>query len=197
MKSVTIALHSLLAPSAALLVVMALLFGTTVGGETPETNVPEQGHADYGHYTDISCLVDRANTVVEGSVISSTSDVTINVSLKPDRPMELKYTVLEVVISDVLAGDLETNDTIQIKYLADAYIPETGSSGIFFLEDYRDVAADMPFSPINPTQGFTSIVDGKMGLPEGISIGSPYTASNAATYEAEYIKEMIRAAIQD
>lgn len=197
MKTTINALHSLLAPSAALLVMMALLFGAAVGEEMPETNAPEQEHADYGHYMDISGMVDRADTVVEGSVISSTPNVPINISLNPDRPMELRYTVLEVAVSDVLAGDLEANETIQIKYPVDANAPAVESCGIFFLEDYRDVVTDLPFSPINPTQGFMLVVDGKVEPPEGISIVSPDSAPNTAVYDAEYVKEMIRAAIQE
>ncbi|MCJ7843424.1 hypothetical protein MUB24_21615 [Lederbergia sp. NSJ-179] len=138
-----------------------------VNNNEPVTTVVTE---DYPSYSSIESLAQRADTIIKGTVLSSTveeindlietdsKDEKLNPGGKPDDVSNI-YTVYSVKIADVYKGNYHVGDTIEVKQLG-GKIGNTSvitdekvdikneRDYIFFLETYENV----PASLLNPIQ---------------------------------------------
>lgn len=151
-----------------LITILICLIGTAglIGSvyHSNATNRSSLEHADYLHYSTAEDLVHSADVIVEGTVIKVTPNQEINVSKNDEVPISHLFDVADVQITQVLQGDLNVGDVIQVKQLvSDGSTYKKGTDGIFFLVDFSDFKeGGLPYSELNPNQGTIKIVDGKI-----------------------------------
>jgi len=123
--------------------------------------------ADYPSCSSAGELVDRADTVVVG-VVSAAETRRVDVSLEGD-PVGDPYLVSSVTVEQVVKGDLEAGDVIEVKQLLSADSPQRiwldreGMRAVLFLAEF----AGLPYSPLSPIQGVVSIEGGKTKAAPG------------------------------
>ena len=93
-----------------------------------------------------------------------------------DESNQVFFTVFDVSVNDVIKGDLEVGDVIQIKQLGDkkkSPVGEIVSSGgyyekggqyIFFLTSFENILPGISFEPLHPSFGQIEIVEGKIRI---------------------------------
>lgn len=153
-------------------------------------------HADYPYYNNIDDLKNKSDYIIKGKVLNSKVeklDLTIkNNSTDPklnpsygskgtSSKEDLKNvcTVFEVKVIDVIKGNIKKNDIIKVKQIGGLFegkdyvydgVKYMGSEKdyILFLEGYDN--PDIPYSTLNPSQGFMEVLDGKIKVDENNQI---------------------------
>lgn len=137
-------------------------------------------HADFPYFNDIDSLVENANTIFDGKVIKEIGikKININLSDNSDEDLYATYTVFQVEVLDVMKGELNVGDKIEIKQLGDkdgiknveteeAGYFEENQECVFFLESYKNIKPDMPYSTLNPSQGSITFANNKSQVASG------------------------------
>lgn len=135
-------------------------------------------HADYPYYQTFEDMTKKADSIFEGEVLSSAvyainpskSDDFMKLLHDNEKPEndDFVYTVYEIKVLTVYKGTLELNATIRIKVLG-------GNVGNDVYTDLKDVSFEhgyeflfltasfsnefMPWSLINPEQGYYQIIE--------------------------------------
>lgn len=140
-------------------------------------------NADYYYYTDLNAVINDSDAIIEGIVVNTEENVPLDIAID-SSPLVLNYAVSTISVTNVLYGDLEVGDTIQVKQLMNDTGEEnylsTSCSYFLFLKDYRSVSDDMPFSVINENQGNLEIVDETVVLtPDTANL---FTGRNSVAY---------------
>lgn len=128
--------------------------------------------ADFPYYNDVDSLTNESDVIVYGKIIKVNDAKEINISGDKDKEHKVEYTISDVEIVDVIKGDVEVGDVIQVKQLgnenevANAEVKMVGyfkkdMEYIFFLKSFEDIIPDMPYSTLSPYQGHISIADDK------------------------------------
>lgn len=133
-------------------------------------------HADYIIYDTEDTLIQKADTIVSGEVLDTFSEqYNLNISeTKETDPINVVYTIANIKISEVIKGQYQVGDIIQVKqfggeYKGKNYVEEQtkqfekNTKGLFFLQTYE---SGTPASLINPIQGHVKFMDNKVKLHE-------------------------------
>jgi len=148
-------------------------------------------HADYPFYNSVDELGNRSSDIIKGKVLKSEvekldlrlNNNSTNPKLDPSYGSEpsteeesmFVCTVYEVKVTDVIKGDLKKNDIIKVKEMGGLFegnnyvydgvkYMEPKKDYILFLEGYNN--PDIPYSTLNPSQGFMEVLDGKIKIDE-------------------------------
>lgn len=142
-------------------------------------------------------LVQISDVIVEGTVTAVTPDVELEIGADPDSACYLTVTVVELEVSDVLKGDVEAGETIQLKYPQseewDIIPVQEGDRNIYFLADNRDNSPGVPFSPVNLSQAVVPI-DGDTVLADGGMLGRE---EQSVSMDKEDFKDLVRQALEE
>ena len=130
-------------------------------------------HGDYPHYPKVSDIVDAADVIIAGDVISAREVKHLMVDKTPNKADKetTPYTISTIKVTEVIKGNIKVGDLIEIKQLGDyknkpeltlyemnGYL-EKDSKELMFLCEY----ANSPYSPVNPAQGVINIMpDGSL-----------------------------------
>ena len=135
-------------------------------------------HTDYPYYQTFEDMMDKADSIFEGEVLTSAAySIDLNAGddfMKPlhdnEQPAndDFVYTVYEINVLTVYKGELDINARIKIKVLGgvvgnDVYTDlksvrfEDGNKFMFLTVSFTNEL--MPWSLINPEQGYYQIID--------------------------------------
>ncbi len=128
--------------------------------------------ADYPSYNKNS-IVMNSDVIICGTKQAETTEV-ININIGNDRdtkPMNVKYSVSEFVVDKSIKGKFKKGDIIKVKQMEQTNIEKfkRDKKQILFLKEY---AYDIPYSPINPTQGNIEFENDKVRLNNNIFDGT-------------------------
>lgn len=158
-----------------------------------------QAGGDYYTYGDYAEMAQAADVIVETAVTGITPDVPILVNDDGEgQSVLLPYTVINLEILDVLKGDVEPGETIQLKIPEQedggGIQAEVGEQSICFLRDYRGEDPDMPFSALNPNETIIAIEADSVRLKESVLGGANDVE---ISMEKEAFKDLIRQALAE
>lgn len=155
-----------------------------MGSITPKESVAQnakpvvQIHADYPYYPSIEALAEKADIIIEGSIVDSKVEE-IDIRAKTGKESEklspgekvpsstFIYTVYTINVSDSYKGDIESGKTIRVKQLGgetktaicmvdEAVKFANNKKYVMFLSDYGN---DVPLSLLNPVQSIYTYQD--------------------------------------
>lgn len=127
----------------------------------------EPAQADYPYYANSQEIYDASDVIIIGKV--TTAGSVRNLNVYEDSGKTEKYTVSSVEILQVIKGDVNVGDVIEVKQLGDKEHPETelaeidgyfkeGTEQLLFLAAFEST----PYSTVNPAQGAVEVRDGKL-----------------------------------
>lgn len=153
-------------------------------------------YADFPSYNTIGEIKNNSSDIIKGKILKSkvekldlaenidSTDPKLNPSYgakeKPSKEDSMFIcTVYEVKVIDVIKGNLKKNDIIKVKELGGSFegknyvLEGTKYMGpqkdyILFLEGYDN--PDIPYSPLNPSQGSMEVSDKKIKVNENNSL---------------------------
>ena len=120
--------------------------------------------ADYPYYPEVSNITEAADVIVVGKVLEAEDVQNLNINTDPqtrNSTDSIPYTISKVEVTDVIKGNVEIGDILEVKQLGDfekmpeAFLAETDGyfnkddSELLFLASFEST----PYSPLNPTQG--------------------------------------------
>lgn len=127
--------------------------------------------ADYPYYSEVEDITIAADAIIVGKVIDAEKVQEMNVNTDPQTKNEvdfIPYTVSKFEAVEVVKGDINVGDIIEVKQLGDfKNIPEAtleeidgyfklGNLELLFLASYDD---GTPYSTLNPTQGAVQVLE--------------------------------------
>lgn len=114
----------------------------------------------YNIYDSQESFLSDSELIIRGNVVKS---MTEEINIAPDNvdPMVIEYKVVSVVITDVVKGNVNIGDTINVKYPAKDEVDMNNvldnlinidSDCLLFLKSYDEFNSNMPYSLVNPKQ---------------------------------------------
>lgn len=123
--------------------------------------------ADYPYYSNFESLLKESDIVVIGTISEVEKSKEIMVGSK--NKTKNKYNVSTLLVDEVIKGDVEIDDSIDIKELSSekttksiGYLSKNGTY-LVFLEYYNE---EVPCSLLNPFQGKIEIKNKKLEVDE-------------------------------
>ena len=131
---------------------------------------PKVLEADYPYYPEVSNITEAADVIVVGKVLEAEDVKNLNINTDPqtrNSTDSIPYTISKVEVTDVIKGNVEIGDILEVKQLGDfekmpeAFLAETDGyfnkddSELLFLASFEST----PYSPLNPTQGAVKVLE--------------------------------------
>lgn len=133
-------------------------------------SAPRILEADYPYYPEVSDITEAADVIIVGKVLEAENVQKLNVNVDPNTRNDvdpIPYTISKVEVINVIKGNVEVGDILEIKQLGDfkkmpeAFLAET--DGYFSTEDshllFLASFETSPYSTLNPTQGAVKVLD--------------------------------------
>lgn len=113
--------------------------------------------ADYHIYNSIEELKSSSPIIIVGSINNLKKSKEVN--LTKDGSIKSKFSISEVVVEDVIKGDIKIGDTIKVKQSEEEETAKKvgyfkkDEKYILFLSTFDDIDPNIPASLMNPIQG--------------------------------------------
>lgn len=143
---------------------------------------------NYVKYMDPSDLIATSDLIINGTV-QSQSLMTLNINLDPsDTPLYIDYMVVDVLITDVIYGDQQIGNTVQVKYPTSDTLDQykklnadlsPDNDVILFLKEY----GTLPCSIVSPHQGVINLTS--QFDEDTISLKNEYNIYELFSYDSK------------
>lgn len=148
--------------------------------------LPRLNQFNYMKFPDPKSLIAASDLIIAGQV-TGRSEAKLNINLDPSAdPLYIKYTLVDVRLTDTFLGNKQVGETIQIKYPTKDDLGyaktldqslRTDNQVILFLNDFNTPECAMPYSLVNPEQGILLLRSSKSPIPP-----SPYSLFDTANH---------------
>lgn len=131
-------------------------------------------HGDYEYYETIDEITNESDIMIYGKVINVDDPIELNVNSENEE-LDV-YTVSSLEVVEVIKGDVSVGDKIKVKQYGGVYnnvnyilenveYLQPSQEGVFFLQTYEPLTnEEMPYSLLNPEQGYFTFVDDKIEI---------------------------------